>query len=82
MTRIHAEVPEIVASTTETTERLFTVSMTQEQLYDAIFTWLRIKGVTLPSKNTKQYVIDISTGGYMVGDKEQHNVNIHHTIRS
>ena len=41
----------------DSTERTVTIKLTQEQMYDAFFTWMRLNNVKLPSQEPSDYNI-------------------------
>ncbi len=55
MARIHEIQPEVEIH--NNAERVIDIRMTQAQVEDALITWLRLKGVDLPSQDIKTYSI-------------------------
>ncbi len=49
------------------TTRNVTIELDEAQLYDALFTWLRLNNVPLPSQAPVDYVITVDTRGSSSG---------------
>lgn len=57
MARVQEIKPEI--DIRDNAERIVTINMTQEQVMDALITWLRLKGVKLPSQCIDSYYVNV-----------------------
>ena len=52
--------PEIQFSDITTVERVVCISLDESQIHEALFAYLRLNGITLPSQDIMTYDIDIT----------------------
>jgi len=47
--------PEVLVDIVDTSERVVTFTLNKDQIYEALFTWLRLKGIKIPSQSIDDY---------------------------
>lgn len=56
--------PEVIVDISDNTERTVEFTLNKEQVYDALFTWMRLNGIDIPSKVKSDYNICVTASNY------------------